>query len=143
MPNKKSNDPRITAVWNEDRTEYMRQKKYVQLHPECTEIPPKIYEKCVPTYLITVKWKDDALSYKRQYDYLRNNPDAEYIPESVIESVIKCEGTKIKKGRRTGETHRDSRVTVRRCDDLKEYKRQLNYLNKHPDCIKIPPRQRN
>ena len=140
MPNKKSKDPRITAVWNEDRTEYMRQKKYVQLHPECTEIPPK-YEKLVPTHLISVKWKDNPLSYKRQYDYLRNNPDAEYIPESVINvDYIK---KSVKLGRNTGATHKDPRVTVRRCDDLKEYKRQLLYLSRHPECTKIPPRQRN
>ena len=142
-------DPRITANWVDDRKEYMRQKKYIQLHPDCTEVPPK-RGTTVPTWLITVERKEDYLGWQRQYQFLRKNPDADYIPMDIIDPPLLVKEKNIEKGRddgksgtgHTGAKHKDPRITVRRCEDPVEYKRQLGYLRAHPDCKEIAPRQR-
>lgn len=144
-----SSDARITAKWNVDRTEYNRQKQYIQLHPDCSEIPPKKFSS-VPTWLITVEYTDDKQLWQRQYQFLRKNPDAEYIPIDILNPADLVKQKNLKKGRDdgksgtgyTGAKHKDPRITVRKCEDPVEYKRQLGYLSNHPECTEIPPRQR-
>lgn len=145
-----SHDTRITADWKTDRKEYMRQKKYIQLHPECSEVPPK-RGTTIPTWLIDVDRQTEPILWQRQYQFLRKNPDAEYMPSYLFVKDAKRVAKKNMKEGRTdnkhgtgyeGCTHIDTRITVRRCQDPVEYKRQLGYLLSHPDCLEIPPRKR-
>lgn len=145
---KNRKDPRITVHWT-DRREYNRQKKYIETHPDCVEVPC-VQENIVPAWLITVEHKDDPVGWQRQYQFLWKNPDAEYIPMDIIEPPQIVKQRNMKDGRADGKSgtghpgakHIDPRITVRRCEDPVEYKRQLGYLRNHPECKEIPPRKR-
>ena len=165
-----ANDPRITAP-KSDRTEWQRQYQYLRSHPECDSIPAKrvgargplgpqkkkkkskplegltgywcqsifkepIFPKVLGLENITVTYRENPILYQKQYQYLARNPDADYMPEWLLD------GKDDPNWRHHGCSHRDTRVTVKRCDDIVEYRRQTSYIRYAPDCKEIPPRRR-
>lgn len=75
----KKTDPRITVKASEDKREYNRQKKYVEKHPDCKEVPQRSRIRAKDPRIN----KDTSLTERRrQYLYLKNNPDCKEIPNA-------------------------------------------------------------
>jgi len=85
---------------------------------------------------ITVTYQENPILYQKQYQYLARHPDADYMPQWVVD------GKDDPNWRHHGCRHKDPRVTVRRCDDFVEYRRQTSYIRLYPDCKEVPPRNR-
>ena len=63
----------------EDRTEYDRQRRYIENHPDCESVPPKRAPQPKDTR-ITVSHGEDRTEYDRQRKYIENHPDCESVP---------------------------------------------------------------
>ena len=72
-------DTRITVSAREDRTEYDRQRKYIENHPDCESVPPKRGPQPNDTRY-TVSYREDPTEYNRQWMYIKSHPDCESVP---------------------------------------------------------------
>ena len=77
----KKSDSRITVRASVDKKEYNRQKKYVQKHPDCKEVPPKRIPICNDPRMSVGRYEDNK-EFQRQYIYLKNHPDCKEIPNA-------------------------------------------------------------
>jgi hypothetical protein len=75
----KKSDPRITAKASVDKVEYNRQKKYIENHPDCKEVPPKRIPLAKDPRITADRFTENR-EFQRQYVYLKKHPDCKEIP---------------------------------------------------------------
>ena len=135
----------ITVSFSENSKLYHRQYQYLLRHPDCTELPDWVidpnrtqshaeratgYRKKAHS-IFTVKSKENPKLYQRQYYYVKRNPDCKELPAHLLS----LDGARQRglKGQTTLK-----RMTTTYSDDPMLYRRQQQYIQRHPECKELP-----